>query len=59
MDLPSERVVVEVSACGDPIAGEVAVAGGAARPFTGWLQLLSMLQDAFEEHEARAGGEEP
>jgi hypothetical protein len=41
------QVTVEVATIEDPIAGRILAAGQEARPFTGWLQLLSALQDAI------------
>lgn len=34
------------------LRGEVSVDGGPARPFTGWLQLLSILGELLPRHEA-------
>jgi hypothetical protein len=41
------EVTVEVATNEDPIAGRILAAGQEARPFTGWLQLLSALQEAI------------
>jgi hypothetical protein len=43
---PQTTVTVEVTEIAEPISGQIQAVGQAPRPFTGWLQLLSALQDA-------------
>ncbi len=53
------RFTVALTAVADPIAGEVIAEGFEPRAFTGWLQLLSALQDAVAamQDEIEVGGE--
>lgn len=48
MSSPSARVTIDLTATGDPIAGQLSAGDRAPRPFTGWLQLMSGLQEAVE-----------
>ncbi len=43
---PVARLVLEICADGDGIAGTVAPDGGRAAPFSGWLELLALLEVA-------------
>jgi hypothetical protein len=48
MSSQAARVTIDLTATGDPIAGHVTAEGRAPRPFTGWLALMSGLQEALE-----------
>lgn len=41
---PVARFVIEVRADGDGIAGTVSSDGGRVAPFSGWLELLALLE---------------
>jgi hypothetical protein len=38
------------------VSGEVAVAGGPSIPFSGWLELLRLLEDRTQEHRGQTIG---
>jgi hypothetical protein len=48
MDCHPARVTVDVTSVAEPIAGTITAVGDAARPFNGWLQMISVLQEALE-----------
>jgi hypothetical protein len=48
-------VTVNVRWVAEPIAGNVTADGQATRPFTGWLQMLAVLQEALESVRTEAG----
>jgi hypothetical protein len=43
-----ETLVIELDLGAEPIAGRVLEAGSPARPFTGWMALVSAVEDARE-----------
>jgi hypothetical protein len=49
----SARVTLDVDELAEPIVGKVSASGQPARSFSGWLQLLSALHEAFEGLRAR------
>jgi hypothetical protein len=55
MSSQAARVTIDLTATGDPIAGQLTAEGRAPRPFTGWLQLISGLQEAVETLRDQAG----
>jgi hypothetical protein len=54
---PIRRVVVELAAGTGPIAGTLREEDGAARPFSGWLELCALLQAARVSGEPADGRE--
>jgi hypothetical protein len=48
MDCDPARVTVDVTSVAEPIAGEITADGQVSRAFNGWLQMISVLQDALE-----------
>lgn len=50
------RVTVELNRASDQIAGSLHDGRGAARPFDGWLELGTLLEQARRDDPARPGG---
>jgi hypothetical protein len=42
------QITIDLTAIGDSIVGQLSAGGRAPRQFTGWLQLISGLQEAVE-----------
>ncbi len=56
MTAESLQLTLRFVSVADPVAGQLLLDGKSPRPFTGWLQLISALQEAIE---AWPGGREP